>query len=251
MTITEHTLIADITTAVPSSVRVFQRHGVDFCCGGRTALAAVCRTQGLSFPDIAREIELSAAKPADAGRDWMTTAALPELIDHIVATYHDALREELPRLESMAARVAKVHGSKAPRVLDRIEFVIGELSMDLTGHMRKEELVLFPAIQTLERTGACGLPLAQVIRAMEGEHDRAGELLAELRSLTEGYQSPEWACATTRALYQGLADLESAMHVHVHLENNILFPRALRRLTPPPSARSLPCGQRQPADHPR
>ena len=231
MTITETTLIADIAAGVPSSVRVFQRYNVDFCCGGRRPLAVACKEQGLSFPDIRREIELVAAGPATSQRDW-NAASLHELTDHIVTAYHEPLREELPRLEAMAARVARVHGQKAPHLLDRIEAVAGELSADLTEHMRKEEFVLFPAIRAVESGGTSTIPLDRPIHVMELEHDRASELLAELRALTAGYVPPDWACATARALYQGLAELEASMHVHVHLENNVLFPRAIALAAP-------------------
>jgi regulator of cell morphogenesis and NO signaling len=226
MTITESTLIADIAADVPSSVRVFQRYSVDFCCGGKRPLAVACEEQGLSFSDIRREIELVAAAPAAAQHDW-NTASLHDLTDHIVTAYHQPLREEMPRLGAMAARVARVHGQKAPRLLDRIEAIVGELSADLSEHMRKEEIVLFPAIRSIENGGTSAMPLDRPIHVMELEHDRAGELLAELRVLTAGYVPPDWACATARALYQGLADLEASMHLHVHLENNVLFPRAI------------------------
>jgi regulator of cell morphogenesis and NO signaling len=226
MTITETTPIADIAASVPASVRVFQRHGVDFCCGGRKPLAIACEELGLSLSDIAQEIESAAAAPAAPDRDW-NTAPLRDLTAHIVATYHEPLREEMPRLETMATRVARVHGPKAPRLLARIEHIVGELSADLNEHMQKEERVLFPAIGAAEQGSASRMPLDAPIRVMEWEHDRAGELLAELRSITDGYAAPAWACATARALYQGLAELEASMHVHVHLENNVLFPRAM------------------------
>jgi regulator of cell morphogenesis and NO signaling len=225
MTITQNTLIADIATDVPASVRVFQRHGVDFCCGGKTPLGDACEELGLSFAEIAREIEAASRERAPE-RDW-TTAPLSELTEHIVATYHDALREELPRLESMASRVARVHGGKAPSTLDRIERLVVELSADLNEHMRKEEMVLFPIVRDIEAGGTPRIPLAAPVHVMETEHERAGELLAALRALTGGYVAPEWACATARALYGGLAGLEESLHVHVHLENNVLFPRAL------------------------
>lgn len=226
MTITETTTVADIAAGIPSSVRVFQRHGVDFCCGGNKPLAAVCEEQGLSFAELTKAIEATASRtPAD--RDW-TEAPLHELIDHIVSTYHDTLREELPRLESMAARVLRVHGSKAPRLLGRLDAIVGEFSADLNEHMQKEERILFRLIRAAEEGEATSMPIGAPIRVMEHEHDRAGELLAELRTLTDDFAPPEWACATFRALYQGLEELEASMHVHVHLENNILFPRALR-----------------------
>lgn len=225
MNITETTTIAEIATALPSSVRVFQRHGIDFCCGGRKPIGVVCEEQGLSFEELAGAITAAASEPVPAREDW-TRAPLHVLIDHIVATYHDPLREELPRLETMAARVAQVHGAHAS-YLARIEAIVTELSADLSAHMQKEEQVLFPAIRAI----GSGVPtqrIAHPIQVMEHEHDRAGELLAELRRVTGGYVAPEWACQTYRALYHGLAELESAMHVHVHLENNVLFPRALQ-----------------------
>ena len=226
MTISQNTLVAEIAAQVPSSVRVFERHGVDFCCGGKKPIAVACDERGLSFADVAREIEESAATNNDVDRDW-TIAPLRTLADHIVSVYHDALRHKLPRLEEMAAKVVRVHGTKAPRLLARIEAILGELSADLNEHMRKEEQILFPAIRNLERAGVSGMSISYPIRVMELEHDRAGELLEELRQLTEGFVPPVWACATARALYHGLAELEAEMHVHVHLENNVLFPRAL------------------------
>lgn len=224
MHISESTLVADIAAELPSSVRVFQRFGIDFCCGGKRPLGVVCEEQGLPFVEVANAIDASGAEPAPDPRDW-TRAPLQALVDHIIATYHDPLREELPRLETMAARVKQVHGTTAPH-LDRVEQIVGELAADLDAHMQKEERVLFPAIRAIE-AGDGAMRISTPIAVMEQEHDRAGELLGELRRITGGYQAPDWACQTFRALYHGLADLESAMHVHVHLENNVLFPRAL------------------------
>ncbi|MGH9309736.1 MAG: iron-sulfur cluster repair di-iron protein [Vicinamibacterales bacterium] len=226
MTITETTTVAEIASALPSSVRVFQRHGIDFCCGGKTPLGVACEEQGIPFSQIARALEAVAAEPAADGRDW-NREPLPALIDHIVGTYHDSLREELPRLESMAVRVARVHGAKGPRLV-RLEAIVTQLSADLQAHMRKEEMVLFPAIRALARGRDGANWIAQPIAVMEHEHDHAGALLSEIRALTDGYAAPEWACETFRSLYHGLAELESTMHVHVHLENNVLFPRAER-----------------------
>jgi regulator of cell morphogenesis and NO signaling len=227
MKITENTTIADVASAIPSSVRVFQRHGIDFCCGGKTPLAVACQERGVRFGEVVSAIEASALVP-NQDRDW-TTEPLHLLIDHIVSTYHDPLRHELTRLEEMAAKVLRVHGSKAAH-LARLDAIVAELSAELRSHMRKEEIVLFPAIRALEerqsQTGA-GLRIHSPIAAMMHEHDHAGALLAELRVITDGYATPAWACATVRALYDGLSELEAAMHVHVHLENNILFPRSV------------------------
>ena len=226
MTITEHTTVGEIASTLPSSVRIFQRHGIDFCCGGKTPLATACREHGLSFEDVSNTIEAAAAGPKSQDRDWQHEP-LHALVAHIVATYHDALREELPRLEAMAAKVARVHGSKAPH-LARLNTIVSELRDDLSAHMDKEEMILFPAIVERESgVSPHSMALSAPIHVMEHEHDRAGDLIAEMRRITNGYVAPEWGCQTFRALYHGLEELESSMHVHVHLENNILFPRAL------------------------
>ena len=225
MQITETTTVAEVASTLPSSVRVFQRYGIDFCCGGKAALAAACHATGVSYAALVDAIEASAQQPAADMRDW-NREPLQALADHIVATYHEPLREELPRLEAMAAKVHRVHGSKAP-FLARLDTIVAALAADLQSHMRKEEAVLFRAIRAVESGGRTPVPISAPITVMEAEHDRAGALLSELRTITDGYVAPEWACQTFRALYHGLADLEAAMHVHVHLENNVLFPRAV------------------------
>ena len=227
MTITEQTTVGEIAAAIPSSVRVFERHGVDFCCGGKRPLATVCGERGLSLAQLTTEIEAAAAS-AGAGEsagDW-SAAPLDELVDHIVRTYHEPLREELPRLERMARKVRRVHGSKAA-FLAHLDEVVGALSADLTEHMRKEELILFPAIRRVSAGGRADRWIEGPITVMEQEHDAAGALLEELRRLTSNYTAPDWACQTFRSLYHGLEELEASMHVHVHLENNVLFPRAV------------------------
>lgn len=225
MTITESTPIGDIAAAIPSSVRIFQRHGIDFCCGGKRALGTVCTERGLPFAATVSAIETSAASNA-TDRDW-THEPLASLIDHIVATYHDPLREEMPRLQEMAARVAQVHGRKAVH-LTRLLEIVDALAADLLAHMRTEERVLFPAIRAIESGRASDVAwITAPVSAMQHEHDWAGALLDDLRELTGNYTLPDSACATMRALYQGLEELERAMHVHVHLENNVLFPRAV------------------------
>ena len=225
MRITETTTIADIVNALPSSVRVFQRQGIDFCCGGKKPIGTVCQERGLNFIDVASAIEAS-RETVEETRDWWQEP-LRAVIEHIVTTYHNPLREELPRLQVMASKAARVHGGNAPH-LARLETTLTKLSADLVAHMWKEEMVLFPAIASVETDGRQSFPIAIPIACMEREHDHAGELLADLRCLTDGYEVPEWGCATVRALYHGLAELESSMHLHVHLENNVLFPRALK-----------------------
>jgi regulator of cell morphogenesis and NO signaling len=231
MTITEQMTVGDIAAVVPGSVRVFRKHGLDFCCGGKKPLGTACEEAGLSVSELASEIEAAAVgAPADA-RDW-TQASLARIIRHIVATYHEPLRHDLPQLEAMAAKVLQVHGGHDRAGLTRLHAIVAELTADLTAHMRKEELALFPAIERVESGLPAGLPIAAPIDVMEAEHDRAGALLFELRLLTDDYVPPSWACGTVKALYQQLDQLEQAMHLHVHLENNVLFPRALALLQP-------------------
>ena len=228
MTITQNTTVAEIAAGVPSSIRVFQRRDIDFCCGGKRPLAQACAERGLTFNDIVDEIATSAEVHPENVTRWLE-APLDALTAHIVRTYHQPLRDELPRLNTMAAKVAKVHGTKDSR-LGRVASALLELSEELQAHMRKEEQVLFPVIDAIETGASPPMRIDAPISVMEHEHEQAGVLLGELRSLTDEYQPPEWGCATVRALYGGLAELEHAMHVHIHLENNILFPRALRLL---------------------
>lgn len=223
--ITESTQVSDIAAAVPAGVRVFQRYGIDFCCGGKVPIGSACEEQGVSFTEVAGAIRTAAARPARDERDW-ATLPLEALIDHIVATYHDTLREELPRLRQMAAKVARVHGENAPH-LPRLETIVNELSADMISHMGKEEGALFPAIRAIAHGPAPSvMPLDAPILMMEHEHELTGAQLAELRAMTDDYVAPSWACQTFQALYEGLSELEANMHVHVHLENNVLFPRA-------------------------
>jgi regulator of cell morphogenesis and NO signaling len=222
--ITHMTTVADITSAIPSSARVLQRLGIDVCCGAQAPLAFACEQQGLSLAAVTAAIEAAAAGPDLADHDW-AGESLHRLIDYIVDSFHIPLRNELPRLESMATRVRRVHGAAASH-LARLDAIVADLAVGLQSHMRKEEMVLFPAIRAIE-LGRPGLVIATSIAAMQHEHGRAGATLSELRDLTGGYRAPDAACETYRALYRGLAGMEAQMHVHVHLENDILFPRAL------------------------
>ena len=228
MTITETTTVGEIAAALPASIRVFQRREIDFCCGGKKPLANACAEQGLSFNEVVDEIASSTIAPPEVGTDW-SRAPLDALTAHIVRTYHEPLRAELPRLNAMAAKVAKVHGGRDAR-LGSIASTLAMLSDELQTHMRKEELMLFPIIEAVETGAPASMGLDAPISVMKHEHDHAGALLAELRSSTDAYSPPQWGCATVRALYSGLAELEDTMHLHVHLENNVLFPRALRLL---------------------
>jgi regulator of cell morphogenesis and NO signaling len=212
----------------PSRARVFERLGIDYCCGGKTPLDRACRAGGLDLARVLRELADEDARPEADPVDW-STATLGALADHIEATHHAYLRRELPRLERLAEKVAAAHGARHPELLDVLA-VFSALKSELESHMLKEEWALFPMVRLLDGATApprspCG-SVADPIAAMEHEHDDAGAALARLRSLTGGYTPPAGACNTYRALLDGLADLEADLHLHVHKENNILFPKA-------------------------
>ena len=218
--VSRDTLVGDLDARHPLATRVFARHHIDFCCGGGRPLGDVCEMQGLNVDAIVDEIgrELT---PQQAVVRW-DLGPVGELIDHILNKYHAGLYEELPRLESMARKVERVHGDKDPERLQRLVQAVLELKAELDTHMVKEEQILFPMIRAGRGTGADG-PIAVMMR----EHETAGELLRLIRALTNDYTVPEEACNTWRALWLGLEALEADLHEHIHLENNILFPRAL------------------------
>lgn len=221
MKIAAETPVGRIASELPIATRVFARHQIDFCCGGGRPLAEICEARRLDTNAILKEIEAETSD-ADFQAERWDDAPLPDLIDHIENRYHRRLDEELPRLESMARKVLRVHREKAPDVLPAIVDTFLELKDELERHMVKEERVLFPMIRT-GRGGSATAPIS----VMEDEHESAGEALRRLRALTDGYRVPDGACNTWRALWAGLAALEEDMHQHIHLENNILFPRAL------------------------
>ncbi len=221
MTIDRQTTVGQIAARHPLTTRVFHRYEIDFCCGGGRPLADVCEERGLDTEEVRREIEEILADEGSGGTDW-NQAPLEELIDHIVAAFHRPLDQELPRIEGMARKVLAVHGEKDPERLSALLETFMGLKAELQSHMLKEEQVLFPMIRRGQGAMA-GAPIS----VMEHEHDSAGDALRRLRELTGDYTVPAEACMTWRALWSALEALESAMHEHIHLENNILFPRAL------------------------
>lgn len=220
MTITRDQTVGEIAVAYPGATRAFARHNIDYCCGGGRPLAEVCVAKQLDADDLIEEIHRELTTTSGSPDRWVERP-LGDLIDHILTTYHRPLAEELPRLDAMARKVREVHGEKRPAVFAELASTVGELRRELEEHMFKEEQILFPMIKRGQGGSAEG-PIA----CMKHEHEEAGSALARIRVLTEDYRVPPEACTTWRALWFGLADLETAMHEHIHLENNILFPRA-------------------------
>jgi regulator of cell morphogenesis and NO signaling len=213
--------VGEVAAVHPLATRVFARHKIEFCCGGGQSLAAVCATLDLDTDAVLEEIRRERASSEIPAQRW-DEAPLNDLIDHILTAYHGPLHEELPHLEAMARKVYEVHGEKDPERLAECLSVYLALKAELQAHMTKEEEILFPMIRQGRGAMADG-PVAVMMQ----EHDSAGQALSRLRELTNDYQPPEGACTTWRALWHGLAALETALHEHIHLENNILFPRAL------------------------
>ena len=225
--------LADLAATSLSAVRVLENHGLDYCCGGKQPFEQACIAKGIRPDAILEEIE-EAKGTTVAGRDWQT-APLNELVKHIVGTHHEYLKLDLPVLGHRLNKVVSVHGARDPEVLPRMAEVFAALRSELELHLHKEEAILFPFIEQYGRAEARNRPvppvpfgsIANPIAMMEHEHDNAGDALGELRRLTNNYALPPYACSTVRALYEGLQVLDSDLHVHIHLENNILFPRAI------------------------
>jgi regulator of cell morphogenesis and NO signaling len=215
--------LGELVCANPSATRLFLRHRLVFCCGGRRTLAQACEAKGLDPVQVLSELEREAAgSPPERPERW-EARSLTALADHIELRYHAALRRDLPSLVEAARRVERVHAGE-PCVPAGLAAVLTELLEDIERHMAKEEMILFPMI----RRGARGEAVYMPVRVMESEHDIHGRQLAKVRELTRDLQLPPNACATWRALYDGLEALEADVMEHIHLENNVLFARATR-----------------------
>ncbi len=206
--------VADIAATLPGATAVFRRHKLDFCCGGQSPLGEAVTARGADLGTV--EAELAALAPAAAAAEPVETEAL---IAHIIERFHETHRRELPELVRLARRVEAVHGDRAGAPLG-LAAALEDLAAELESHMAKEEQVLFPMML---RGGhpMIGHPIA----AMRHEHDDAGEQLRLVEALTQGHVPPEGACNTWRALYAGTRKLADDLMEHIHLENNVLFPR--------------------------
>jgi regulator of cell morphogenesis and NO signaling len=221
--------VGELVAEKPGLATVFEKMGIDYCCGGKVTLEEACTRQGLDPRNVA-ELLAASETPADTLFPDCASMSLVQLTDHILATHHAYLKIELPRLTQLLARTVDAHGAKDPRLLELQQAYAGFCD-EIGSHMMKEERILFPVIQNLETAGSsfvshCG-SVANPIRVMEMEHESAGEALELMKKLTNGHTAPESACNTWRALCSGLAQLERDTHAHIHKENNILFPRAL------------------------
>ncbi len=229
MTVIEPTdRLGDVVTDRPDAARVLEHFGLDYCCGGAASLGDACRDLGLEPDDVIATIDAEGNRPREAWADMTPTA----LVDHLETTHHPYLHEELPRLAALAEKVEGVHGERHPE-LTAVRVLVAALHADLEPHMAKEEQVLFPMVRELMAAETaprfhCG-SLANPISVMLAEHDHVGALLTKVRAATAEYDTPPDGCASYRALYSGLKVLETDTHLHVHKENNLLFPAVVAR----------------------
>lgn len=222
--------VGDIVTRQPELSRVFEQAGIDYCCGGKRTLENACAQKGIDPRVILTALSKMVSTLDRKETVDVAAMSLANLADHIEKTHHGYLKQEFPRLDAITDKVASVHGDHEPRLHDVRETFLA-LRAEMESHMMKEERILFPMIRDLEASSSapvfhCG-SLSGPIGQMEAEHGDAGAALERLRTLTDGFSPPEWACNTYRAMLNALAHLESDLHQHVHKENNVLFPRAL------------------------
>jgi regulator of cell morphogenesis and NO signaling len=225
--------VREIALRNPQSIRVFERFGIDYCCGGRKPLAEACSVGNLNFEEVQAALNAAAENTETTSVDWKQ-ASLRALIEHVVATHHVYVKQELPRLAMLAQKVVNRHGDTQAH-LPALQIAVGKLDAELTPHLQKEELILFPYIAKTEAAidsgsafpDACFGTVANPIAMMTSEHEAAGAVLAEIQELSSNFTPPVGACPTYLAYYQGLKEFQTDLHQHIHLENNILFPRAV------------------------
>ena len=215
------------------TAEVFNRHGIDFCCGGKKTLGKACTDKNIDWENLATELDQALQAPEMPSQN--TEAWEPDfLAEYIVQTHHRYLRDSFPPLREFTAKIAQVHGGRHPE-LKIVEKQVELLAADLLEHMQKEEVILFPYIAALciakrQHQQAPHMPFGSVenpIGVMEQEHDYAGTLLENLRDLTQEFTPPEDACTTYRVAFAKLKELDEDLRWHVHLENNVLFPKAI------------------------
>lgn len=230
MKITASPTVGEVARNVPAAARFFEKIGIDYCCGGNKTLETACREAGVDFNTVLATLEtIQELEPAsEKNRNW-NTAPLTELIAHIVEKHHSVVRSQVPRLTELITKMSAAHGETRPE-FPRVKELIRTLHSELEMHLRKEEQILFPYVEELERSiGHTSLPsscfgtVRNPIGAMEQEHIAAGDLLSRVRSLL----TDRTGCPTCQEFYRTFDAFEQDLHQHIHLENNILFPRTV------------------------
>jgi len=222
--------IADIVTADIRTASIFKRHGIDFCCGGGKILSDVCKEKKIRVSKITNEIQKLNSINKEKNYNKMSVNAL---IKHIIETHHKYVKEKIPTIKDFAKKVSKVHGKNYPET-NLIYHLFLRLSDELLDHINKEEEILFSKIKILvDKTYSKSVffsygTISNPIKMMEMEHENAKKVLKEIEELSNKYNSPPSACNTYKALYNSLKEFQDDLHIHIHLENNILFPKVMK-----------------------
>lgn len=233
--INSETTVKEVALQMPESTRLFEKLKIDYCCGGNQPLAEACSSAGLDVGTVMTMLGevAQSSSPAGSVGDYQN-ASLPELVEHILNTHHVFTKSEINRLDALTAKVIEVHGQNHPELV-QVGELFTQLSADLQPHMFKEEQVLFPYILAMSQAAGENRPgpfapfgtVNNPVRMMMKEHDTAGQILRELRAVTSDYEVPADACISYQTLYRALENFETDLHQHIHLENNLLFPKSL------------------------
>jgi regulator of cell morphogenesis and NO signaling len=226
--------IREIVQAKPSAARIFERFEIDLCAQAEKSLDRACAELQLSVDQVLEKLACADAQEHGSSFVDPETLSMERLIQHIVRVHHQCVRHELPRLAEIAERLAGKRSDRAPE-LKKVAELTDKLRADMFAHIQKEENVLFPFIAQMDHKSIVAYPAAHTcfrsvshpIFMMEQEHELANHIMSEIHSLTAGFTPPEWACATHTAFFAGLSEFEADLKQHVHLENDVLFPRAI------------------------
>lgn len=233
MNATPETTIREVVATDFRTAAVFERFGLDFCCAGGRTIEQGCRDAGADENAVLRELD-SVLRTPSAGAPRFASWDVPTLVQYIVSNHHGYVRQAIPALRQHTRKIADVHGARHPELL-HVARLFERVAGEMEDHMMKEEQILFPFVTDLAVAASTGRPIPMPpfgtvenpIRMMEHEHQFVGDAMAEIRQVTGGYTVPDDACATYRVCLQELSAFEADLHAHVHLENNILFPRAI------------------------
>jgi len=226
--------VRELAVEIPGATRLFEKVGIDYCCGGQRSLADACSKAGVPVKEVINSLQSAVASDLSGEEPNFVTATLGELIRHIHDKHHVFTKNELTRIEDLINKVCIAHGLNHPELI-QLKVLFETLCAELGAHMRKEEVVVFPFVIGMEDAVENSRPfvtppfvtVANPVRRMMMEHDHAGDLLRKMRQLTLDYTCPSNACLSYKTLYEALDEFEKDLHQHIHLENNILFPRAV------------------------
>jgi regulator of cell morphogenesis and NO signaling len=224
--------IGELVAADYRAARVFEKYGIDFCCGGKIPLATACRERGIDPDLVSREIEEAASEPLERSQNYAAWG-LPFLADYIINTHHAYLNENLGQISAYADKIAQVHGARHPEVVE-IARIFAKIATDMVAHLREEEDVFFPAIRRIDTAVKAGREpdagdretVKTSLERLDREHEEIGDAVHTIRDLSNDYAIPDDVCNTFMLTYRMLKEFEDDLHKHVHLENNILFPKA-------------------------